>query len=348
MDIQTAKQALDAVIRKSRVHFYKPFQLAEVLYHNRVAPEKYPLEQLQTYRTISKHWRDNISRQLVGRVSTSSSRYQDNVFEDNAVPPPLLSILGAYNREKNGFVEAYIYQSFANRLDDVRIAYHYLESATPISFSLATFLDFFEQKSGLKRSIDKVFEMIVYALFTVLTVKLDVNMRLAFNKPDPQILTDFEDFTRIFLGIGFQEPELTSNAYLYRAGVANAADTGIDIWTNFGTVVQVKHIHLNVQDTQSITDIIPHVPLVIVCKTAEVALIAGVAQQFGVSLRGIITQDHLIHWYHLCQSKTHITSVMPQVLGTLKQEFVLEFPMLDTLDLFMSERHYIRPDFNEW
>ena len=30
-----AKEALDAVIRKSRVHLYKPIQIAEILYRDR-------------------------------------------------------------------------------------------------------------------------------------------------------------------------------------------------------------------------------------------------------------------------------------------------------------------------
>ena len=34
-----AKAALDAVIKKSRVHLYKPIQIAEILYRDRVFQE---------------------------------------------------------------------------------------------------------------------------------------------------------------------------------------------------------------------------------------------------------------------------------------------------------------------
>ena len=36
MDIVQAKKKLDNIIRKSRVHLYKPIQIAEILYQDRV------------------------------------------------------------------------------------------------------------------------------------------------------------------------------------------------------------------------------------------------------------------------------------------------------------------------
>ncbi len=33
---EEAKSALDTLIKKSRVHWYKPIQIAEILYHHRV------------------------------------------------------------------------------------------------------------------------------------------------------------------------------------------------------------------------------------------------------------------------------------------------------------------------
>lgn len=46
------------------------------------------------------------------RVSTSSAKYQDDLFNDNAMPPKHLNILGEMNRKTNGGVESYIYKSF--------------------------------------------------------------------------------------------------------------------------------------------------------------------------------------------------------------------------------------------
>src|SRR3989304_5038796 len=104
-----SKKALDLVIRKSRVHLYKPIQIAEILYHHRTE-RGWDLSDLESCRNVSKRWRDEVSLLLVGRRSTSSQKYQDNVFEANAMPPTLLKELGEENKRGRGFIESYIYK----------------------------------------------------------------------------------------------------------------------------------------------------------------------------------------------------------------------------------------------
>ena len=77
MNITEAREALDKLIRKSRIHFYKPIQIAEILYHDRVFHDV-DLSSPETYRTQSRKWRDEISAELLGRVCTGSSRYAHN------------------------------------------------------------------------------------------------------------------------------------------------------------------------------------------------------------------------------------------------------------------------------
>ena len=98
-----AKQALDKVIDKARVHLYKPIQIAEILYRDRIEQD-ITLSDLTTYRTKSKKWRDVICIQFIGRTSTSSARYQDDIFKDNAIPHHILEILRKENRAENGIV----------------------------------------------------------------------------------------------------------------------------------------------------------------------------------------------------------------------------------------------------
>ena len=93
MDNITAKKHLDTVIRKARVHFYKPIQIAEILRRDRIEGD-ISLSDLETYRTPSRKWRDGISLRFIGRISTSSAKYQDNLFEANATPPVVLAHLG--------------------------------------------------------------------------------------------------------------------------------------------------------------------------------------------------------------------------------------------------------------
>src|SRR3989344_6764744 len=129
------KLSLDVIITKSRVHFYKPIQIAEILYHHRLE-KKWDLIDLESYRNISKRWRDEVSMRLVGRRSTSSQKYQDNVFEKNAMPPRLLAALGDEDKRGEGFVEAYIYKSLQKKLESVREAGEYIASSSSGSFSI--------------------------------------------------------------------------------------------------------------------------------------------------------------------------------------------------------------------
>ena len=85
-----AKEALDKIIKKSRVHMYKPIQIAEILYRHRTVGD-IDLLNLDDYRTQSKKWRDDISLPLLGRVCTSSARFQDDLFNTNALPPILIN-----------------------------------------------------------------------------------------------------------------------------------------------------------------------------------------------------------------------------------------------------------------
>ena len=110
MNLFIAKRSLDTVIDKGRAHLYKPIQIAEILHRDRTIGD-IDLEDLETYRTASRKWRNSVSLELVGRISTSSARYQDDLFNDNATPPPVLAILGEANRGHDGAIEAYIYDA---------------------------------------------------------------------------------------------------------------------------------------------------------------------------------------------------------------------------------------------
>ena len=74
MNIEEAKAAIDKIIKKARVHLYKPIQVAEILHLDRVEKD-IDLSDLNTYRTPSRKWRDVICLRFLGRTSTSSARY---------------------------------------------------------------------------------------------------------------------------------------------------------------------------------------------------------------------------------------------------------------------------------
>ena len=194
---EQAKAALDALIKKSRVHFYKPIQIAEILYHARMNPNSIDLSNLEDYRNKSKKWRNEISLVLLGRISTSSARFQDDLFNDNAIPPQILVELGKENECTDGAVEAYIYGQFTNRYSQMSNALNYVLNATNENFDVKAFIDGFRYEAGLRRSIDKVYEIVVYALFTTLVSALELQVEVSINAEKKPLLAEFSDFAKL-------------------------------------------------------------------------------------------------------------------------------------------------------
>ena len=138
--LEEAKNALDTVIRKSRVHLYKPIQIAEILYRDRVFKD-INTSDLETYRTKSKMWRDTISIALLGRKCTSNAKFQDDIF--NAITPAQIAVLAKENNENAGVVEAYIYKGFANKHSQLSSALDKCLSSTRETFNIKEFIDMF-------------------------------------------------------------------------------------------------------------------------------------------------------------------------------------------------------------
>ncbi len=351
MNTEQAKQALDKLITKQRVHLYKPIQIAEILY--RVRQGKLTIEQirenLEAYRNPSKHWRDSVTRLLLDRVSTSSQKFQDNLFEANAIPPTVLSALAKANQD--GIVERYIYQRFQEKQRRILRLSDMLNTATPETFDLAVFLAEFERDKGIKRSIDKAFEIVVYALFNTLVKHLRVMVTVSVDPAKMALLQKFEEFAQLLLGVDTHTPTLSLPAKLYRAGATNAADRGLDMWANFGPVVQVKHLTLTEDLAESISSEVAADQIVIVCKDGEREIIERVCHQLGQRIRGIIVQSQLISWYDLALHGNVTAHLGKDLLASLQQEFRNEFPFSETFHSFYKQRGYDsihRPDSPFW
>ena len=215
MNLKQAKSKLDNVIDKSRVHFYKPFQIAEILRRHRLG-ELTDLADLESYKNPSLQWRDHVSMLLVGRISTSSAMYQHNLFEINACPPEALVLLGDYNRESKGDVEAYIYKRFESKVSSIKDILSLIRNATPETFNLETFVQTFERKPGLKRSIDKVFEITVYALFSTVVRALRLQVSLTIGNANPVLVREFSGFLEKVVGLKKGTTSMTLPASLFR------------------------------------------------------------------------------------------------------------------------------------
>lgn len=339
--IEDAKQRLDYIMGRSRSLWYKPIQIAEVLYRSRVIGD-IDVRNKDMYSIASKRWRNAITKRLVGRSSTSSSRFQDNVWDENAMPPDLLTLLDAENKATKGAVEHYIYMRFEASWSAVGRMVAYLENATRYTFDPEDFLNAFENDPLLRRSIDKVYEVVVYALFSTLVTHLEAQVTLHIDPEKIDLLREFRDFAQMLLGITPEDLRITQAARLYRVGVTNAADTGMDMWANFGPVVQVKHITLSPEVAEGATNEVRGDKLVIVCKRAEVATIRSILGQLGLGekVRGIVTEQDLIAWYGRCLHGQFADELADDLLKSLLEELVAEFPQLEPFAELFAERDY--------
>ena len=278
-DLDIAFKALNSIIKKSRVHFYKPIQIAEILYHHRTQHD-INLLNLEDYRNISKKWRNEITQEFLGRICTSSARFQDNLFEANAMPPQLLAKLGEFNQQENGIVEAHIYRSFSDKYFQLNTALDYCLNSSSDSFKLDDFISLFWNEPGLKRSIDKILEIVVYALFETVITNAEVTIEITAKDPN-EVLDEFSEFAEKVIGFKDRERNISFDAHFHRVGVTNSADRGLDIFANFGAVVQVKHLSLSEDMAERITQTITANKIVIICKNAEAKIISSLLTQIG-------------------------------------------------------------------
>lgn len=346
---EEAKQALDQLIGKSRVHLYKPIQIAEILYQKRLHPEMDLLD-LESYRAKSRKWRDDISVELLGRKCTSSARFQDNLFDANAIPPEVLYELGEENCAGNGVVEAYIYSRFTQKHSQLSQALELCTAATVETFDVKQFIDSFWNQPGLKRSLDKIYEIVVYALFYVIIRELKMTVEISVDAEKFDVLREFEDFARKIMCIDIEHPVYRQDAKIYRVGVTNAADRGFDMYSNWGPAIQIKHLALDEELANSIVDSIQSDRIVIVCKSAERGIIVSLLNQLGWKSRiqSIITEDDMIQWYEKALRGKYSEVLGQKLLDTLAEEITEEFPSVGNVGSSIKKRHYERITDEFW
>lgn len=220
--LENAKARLDSIIAKARVDLYKPIQIAEVLYHSRLGDSEVDVTDLETYRRQSIHWRNLVSTRILGKISTSSAKFQDNIWEANAMPPELLIRLNEENKRTAGAVEKYIYLKFQERQQAVANIITFIEDTTPEIFKVGDLFDIFEINVAVRRSIDKVYEVVVYSLLECIVTTLRARVTVSIPDEQKYLLPEFSDLTSLLLGISETQSETVLDAHIYRAGVTNA------------------------------------------------------------------------------------------------------------------------------
>ena len=346
--LEEAKQRLDYIINIGRVDLYKPIQIAEVLYYSRKFGE-IDVDSLETYRNPSVHWRNDITRCLANKISTSSARYQHDVWNDSAMPTNFLSVLDEENKDTDGAVETYIYLRYGERQGTVSTVISEIVNFTPETFQLENLLELFVSQAGIRRSIDKAYEIVVYSLFETIITALEAKIKVSILEESKPLLQEFSELAKVLLGLDETRLFWEENAHIYRVGVTNAADRGLDMWANFGVAVQVKHLTLNENLANAIVDQVESDSVVIVCKDAEAKVIEVVLKQigWGKRVRGIVKESDLVTWYEKCMRGQFREKLADYLLKRLLYGFEAEFPQTTKLTEFLEERDYVNLEVPE-
>ncbi len=343
--VEEAKDRLDHIINIARVQWYKPIQIAEVLYKSRLGTPNLDTRLLETYRIKSRRWRDEVCSKFLQKQkagSTSSSRYQDNVWEANAMTPDLLAVLDQENKKNNGAIEKYIYLKFQATQEAVAGIITIVNSAEPQTFDVASLFQAF-QSQAVRRSIDKVYEVVVYSLMETLVVELNAQVTVSVPENKAPMLLEFSDVSSILLGLSKGKLEHTMPAHVYRVGITNAADRGLDMWANFGPVIQVKHMSLNPKLAKDIVDQVESDNIIVVCTVVEKETIETVLKQTSWMrrVRDIVTQEKLAEWYTRCLRGKHSALLAQKLLDRLSTELKREFSQAAGVVDFINERNYM-------
>lgn len=265
-----------------------------MLYYNRTQGN-IDVAKLEQYKNPSLHWRNEVAQRFFGKTSTSTAQFQHNLWEENAIPPRLLVLLDLENKRTQGAVERYIYLNFERQLSLIGQVIADVQGATRETFNLREFLDRFDREQGLRRSVDKMYEMVVYALFSTIVAHLNATVTMRVDPAKIELLREFEDFARLVLGVTPTVLEISQEARLYRAGVTNAADSGLDMWANFGPAIQVKHIALSSELVENAANDTTADQMILVCRRAEGTVIQNVLNQLGLTTRFVALSQKMTY-----------------------------------------------------
>ena len=137
-------------------------------------------------------------------------------------------------------------------------------------------------------------------------------------------------------------PQYIQDAKVYRVGVTNAADRGLDMYSNWGPAIQIKHLRLDVTLAENIVNSVSSDKVVIVCKDAEKDIIISLLSQIGwrAHIQSIVTENDLINWYEKALRGKYSTILGDKLLFCLAQEIAEEFPSVDNTPDIIKSRHY--------
>lgn len=73
---------------------------------------------------------------------------------------------------------------------------------------------------------------------------LNLEVEITVREEAYPLLKEFEDFSQKVMRLDSASPQYIQEAKIYRVGVTNAADRGLDMYSNWGPAIQIKHLSL--------------------------------------------------------------------------------------------------------
>jgi type II restriction enzyme len=179
-----------------------------------------------------------------------------------------------------------------------------------------------------------------------------MSVEVSMNPDKLPILKEFEDFAKRVINI---RPDITSfktSAKIYRVGITNAADRGLDMWANFGLAIQIKHLSLSEELAENIVSSVNADRIVIVCKKAEQNIILSLLNQIGWKSRiqSIVTENDLNDWYEKALRGKYGDKIGDKLLKILSDEIKIEFPVTENTEFlkFYDGRGYDKLNDTFW
>ena len=324
MNLASARDKLDHVIQLSRVEMYKPIQIAETLrefsLNESINPGK-----LETYRNLSRDLRNRVTLELIGKVSTSSMRFQDDLWNASAMPPEALTALASAN--SNHRVEEYIYQHVyakSSQMIEIRKVLDDVKTLSDVENIFALF-----NSPGLRSSADRLFEVFALSVLQTQIEKSDFTFSLKGNSTSISGVTG-KKLISIAEGQG-------NDLELAKMGHTNAADAGLDIWTNFGVVVSVKNYNLDEDLFIKVLSDTPVGLLVVICETVAKNVERDLLKLSNSRPVVLITRKELFEDAgRLLNHADHSLVFVNKLISFYDKEF----PLTVTLENFMKKRNY--------
>ena len=124
--------------------------------------------------------------------------------------------------------------------------------------------------------------------------------------------------------------------------MTNAADRGLDMYSNWGPAIQIKHLTLDEELASSIVSEISSDRIIIVCKDVERRVLVSVLNQIGWAARiqSIVTEEDLNKWYEKALRGKYASLMGKNLLSTFANEMQCEFPSVGGSSPLIDARHY--------